>query len=388
MADRHAPAAVGSGSLADSFGVVRPYLPECLVPAANADRIDAIARVLPGALATGFGFECHLGEQPPHADFFVRVRASEVGRGVLAGTSTLDALPTSLTDEPTWAHVREFARNWADPAVVATENTDNVWLEFDVDPADEGMPLPSVFFSAYHGILSRLEDAGEAPPSAPDAYGWVTREALPLVLGRPLASATEEMVFRTLDALPRGANVFQVGVMLARASDAVRLCIVDLPAERVVEYLTGLGWAGDTEELQALVDGLATFVDRIVLDIDVADRLSGKLGFECYFTDFRQPGEEARWRTLFDHLVDEDLCRPEQREALLAYPGFVDQAQSAGVWPSHLAAAASLLGPRASSGMARVLHHVKIAYRPGEPLEAKAYLGGTHHWLVDGRVRA
>jgi hypothetical protein len=161
MADRHGPFSVGSGSLADSFEVVRPHLPECLVPAANADRIDAIARVLPGALATGFGFECHLGKQPPHADFFVRVRASEVGRGVLAGTSTLDALPTSLTDDPTWAHVREYARNWADPAVVEAENTDNVWLEFDVDPADDGMPLPSVFFSAYHGILSRFEDAGE-----------------------------------------------------------------------------------------------------------------------------------------------------------------------------------------------------------------------------------
>jgi hypothetical protein len=37
--------------------------------------------------------------------------------------------------------------------------------------------------------------------------------------------------------------------------------------------------------------------------------------------------------------------------------------------------------------MARVLHHVKIAYRSGDPLEVKAYLGATHHWLVDGRVR-
>ncbi len=387
MADRHAVSGVGSGSLADSLELVRPYLPDCLVPATNAERIEAIARVLPGALATGFGFECHLGNQPPHADFFVRVRASEVGRAVLAGTSTLDALPTSLTDEPTWAHVREFARNWADPAVVATENTDNVWLEFDVDPADDGMPHPNVFFSAYHGILSRHEDVEEPPRSAADAYGWVTREALPLVLGRPVAPATEEMVFRTLDALPAGANVFQVGVMLARASDALRLCVVDLPPDRVVDYLTGLGWTGDTEELQALVDELATLVDRIVLDIDVADRLSSKLGFECYFTDFRQPGEEPRWRALFEHLVDDDLCRPQQREALLAYPGFVHQGQSAGAWPSNLSAAAALLGPRASSGMARVLHHLKIAYRPGAPLEAKAYLGGTHHWLVDGRVR-
>ena len=26
------------------------------------------------------------------------------------------------------------------------------------------------------------------------------------------------------------------------------------------------------------------------------------------------------------------------------------------------------------------LHYVKIVYQPGEPLEAKAYLAGNHHW--------
>ena len=106
-------------------------------------------------------------------------------------------MPTSLTDEPTWAHVREFARNWADPAVVATENTDNVWLEFDVDPADEGMPLPSVFFSAYHGILSRLEDAGEDATVRARRIRMGDSRGAASACGRPLASATEEMVFRT-----------------------------------------------------------------------------------------------------------------------------------------------------------------------------------------------
>jgi hypothetical protein len=32
------------------------------------------------------------------------------------------------------------------------------------------------------------------------------------------------------------------------------------------------------------------------------------------------------------------------------------------------------------SAFVRSLHHVKIVYRPGEPLEAKAYLAGNHYW--------
>jgi hypothetical protein len=346
----------------------------------------AIAGELPGALATGFAVECHLGDRPPHADFLVRVRASEVGRRLLAGTSARDSLPARLSDEPAWAGLREFARTWADPAVDPDANTGNVWLEFDIDPGDDGVPIPSVFFSAHHGVPSRLRHQGTAR-AALDAYGWVTRESLPKVLGRELAPATEQLVFSALDALPPGANVFQIGVMLARPSDVVRLCIAELPPDRAVDYLAGLGWTGDTDELRSLVDRLAGLVDHVVPAIDVADRLSGRVGFECYFADFRQPGEEPRWRALFDHLVDANLCGPDQREALLGFPGFVPQGEAAGVWPSHLAATASLLGPRATSGMARVLHHVKIAYRPGDPLEVKAYLGATHHWLVDGRVR-
>ena len=42
---------------------------------------------------------------------------------------------------------------------------------------------------------------------------------------------------------------------------------------------------------------------------------------------------------------------------------------------------------RGRRSLARVLHHVKVAYRPGYPLEAKAYLGAVQHWLVAGAVR-
>jgi hypothetical protein len=49
-------------------------------------------------------------------------------------------------------------------------------------------------------------------------------------------------------------------------------------------------------------------------------------------------------------------------------------------WPAALRQASQLLGGRSLSTFVRSLHHVKIVYRPGEPLEAKAYLAGNHHW--------
>jgi len=369
----------GSGTVAEAVAALRPHLPECLVPAADADRITAVAALLPGALTTGFGFECHLGQPEPHADVLVRIKASEVGREVLAGTSAVDVLPVALAADPVWSRLISVARDWADPSHRFHRSVDNVWLEFDIDPDDDGMPVPGFFLGVYGGMLSRLR-SGTPERSAADAYGWLVDEALPRVLGRPLAPATEAMLVRTLDAQPTGTNVFQVGVMLSRATDAVRLCLTDLPLTAVVAYLEGLGWAGDGDELAALVDRLTGLVDRVAVDIDVADRLSGKVGLECYLPDFGQPGDEPRWRTFLDDLVDRGLCRPEQRDGLLGYPGFTPDASV-----RHVAAASSLLGGRATSGYARVLHHVKVTYAPDAPVTAKAYFGAVHHWLTAGR---
>jgi hypothetical protein len=372
----------GSGTLADAVGAVRPFLPECLVPSADADRIGAIAALLPGPLATGVGFECHLGEQPPHADFFVRIKAAEVGRDVLAGRSRSGSLPAVLAEHPVWARLSRVSRDWADPEHVLHRSIDNVWLEFDVGPADEAVPLPSVFFGAWGGISSRiLTGAG----TEEQAYGWLTQEALARMLARPLSAGTAEVLHGALDALPVGANVFQVGVMLARDTEAVRLCIVDLPTDQVSAYLAGLGWIGNTAELTALMHRLATNVDRLMLHVDVGRRVFDKIGIECYMDDYRQPGDEPRWGRFLGQLVETGICRADQREALLAYPGYARN--DFGQAPRHVAAVSFLLGSRAASGLARVLHHVKVAYRPGHPLEAKAYLGAVQHWLVAGAVQ-
>jgi hypothetical protein len=121
-------------------------------------------------------------------------------------------------------------------------------------------------------------------------------------------------------------------------------------------------------------------VDRVLLDIDVGETVSPKIGLECYFDGNRQPRREPRWGAFLNSLVLNGLCTADKRDALLAYPGYVDEHAHSVPWPSPLRRASQLLGGRSLSTFVRSLHHVKIVYRPGEQLEAKAYLAGNHHW--------
>ena len=57
------------------------------------------------------------------------------------------------------------------------------------------------------------------------------------------------------------------------------------------------------------------------------------------------------------------------------------------IWPRDLRAASALMGGRFQSVFVRWLHHVKVVYRPGQPLEAKAYLAVKHYWFQQEAVR-
>ena len=112
----------------------------------------------------------------------------------------------------------------------------------------------------------------------------------------------------------------------------------------------------------------------------MGDTVQPKIGLECYFAGNRQPRSEPRWVTFLDALVRDGLCTARKRDALLTFPGYIDENAQGVRWPSALRQASQLLGGRSLSTFVRTLHHVKLVYRPGEPLEAKAYLAADHHW--------
>ena len=351
--------------------------PALISPAAFSD-IGSVVRLLPTTLAYNtFGFECRLGEQSPRADFLVLVRASN-GQDSLAGLHPTSSLPERLMADQIWQRVQDFGLRWAEPASPLHRAVDNIWLEFDVDGPTADVPVPSVFF----GLLWNGADAsgGEARVREVEAGLATTAYALRLLSGGELPPRGLKTLAGCFHALLPHEHVFQVGLMMSRGAEAVRLCIQIGTLERAIEYLGEVGWPGSGPDLRDVLGPVAEIVDYVCLDIDAGEAVHPKVGLECYFEGNIQPSREPRWGLLLDLLVANGLCTPEKREALLEYPGYADERRATVPWPEAPRRASRLLGGRSLSTFVRSLHHVKISYQPGEPLEAKAYLAANHYW--------
>jgi hypothetical protein len=356
-----------SGALAMTLQLINPTLPSSLISAEDAGRITTLAHALPGAMTAFFGFECRLGEAAPAADFLLSVTATEGGRDILAGTNPAASLPPLLLAQPTWERLANFCQVWAEPGSPLARPVHNLWLEFDVAAQVPDISLPNCFF----GLCLR---AGEA-------RNWINETAIPLLRGESLPTSVEQKLLAAFEALPEEAYVFQIGLMLARPAEAVRVCIRNITPAQIPAYLSQLGWPGEANHLARLVAEVSRWVDRIDLDLDVGTRILPKIGLECYFNHQVQPKVEPRWQAFLDFLVDQGLCQPAKREGLLAYPGYVREKDNPGLWPPHLRAASSFLGERYEGVFFKGLHHIKIVYQPEKSLEAKAYLYIGQSWL-------
>jgi hypothetical protein len=357
---------IATGSLTDYLTLMEAHLPTALIDAAQWEEIRAIGQFFPSAITTFFGFECRLGVADAKADFLFCADAAEAGRRVLAANAYGIDLPETLFAHPVWQNLRQFSTNWESEASPLYDQVQNIWLEFDTaEQLDTVLPVPSCFFAPTPLFRSTVIE-GVHP------YGWVWQRALPLMLGRDLPSAIETMLLRCLAHLPEEAYVFQIGVMLARQSDAVRLCIRNISPQDVVPYLLHLHWSGNAEGLHGVLNDIAAFTDRVDLDIDIGDRLFPKIGLECYL--HKQPRFEDRWHTLLDWLVLQGHCSLPKRQALLEYPGYIRERTDPRLWPDSLRKLTGLLGPNYESVVFKGLHHIKLVYQDAKVHEAKAYL--------------
>lgn len=351
---------LGADSLAQYLPPVAARTPPSLVSADTFGQVERVARTLPGALSETFGFECPLGDDIPRADLLVGARSDRGWRG-------LSALARNPDPHPAVAGLRDFAAAWGDPTSPWGSTLDNVWLEFDIEGPNR--EVPSVFFGF------RPTDPAHGRPSASegDRQLTATLASVAVLRGREPAPAPAAALRRCFHACP-GAQVFQVGVMLGRATDAVRLCLRLRSFDDVPTYLGRVGWVGDVPALQATLEPLAALAEYVCLDVDVGSGVHPKVGLECYVAHARQ------WRPFLDALVARGLCTSGKHAALLAYPGRTEEEEADGAWPPALSRAARVLGERSASVCLRSLHHVKVVHHPDRPPEAKAYLAVNYRW--------
>ncbi|MCF2970436.1 2OG-Fe(II) oxygenase [Synechococcus sp. Nb3U1] len=355
--------------LSEHLQVIQPSVPVELLDAESWQGIQAIAQLLPASLTNFFGFECRLGIPEAAGDFLICLDAKEAGRNTLASAEYGASL---LQSEPIWQRIHQLGQHWQSAGSLLSERVHNIWLEFDVERSGPvSTPLPSCF-------IGSLPIYGN-PVEGDEIHHWLLNEPLTLLRGEALPTSVQATVLRCLQALPIGAYVFQVGLMLARRNDWVRLCIRDIDPDQILTYLDTIGWPGSLAGLEQLLNQLEPTVDRIDLDLDVEGSIGPKLGLECYLIG--QPARDPRWSHFLDSLVALGLCLPQKREALLRYPGYVRERHYPETWPHPLQKLSQLLGPDCESVFYRGLHHIKVVYRGEQVLEAKAYLAVSQQVL-------
>lgn len=356
-----------NNSLTDYLKVLRPKISEQLISTKNWSNINSVARFLPSGITSFFGFECRLGIKEARADFLICADTNGAGRQILANNDNyLIKLPELLLSDPIWNNIHKFSKDWNRETSPLYERVNNVWLEFDVDRAVTDIPLPSCFFGP-EPIHSTSSSSNLSHPQR-----WITQNALKLLIDRDISPQVESQLFKCIDLLPSEAFVFQIGVMLSRKSDLIRICLRNITPQEILEYLRKIDWKGSFEQLELLLNQISDLTQRIDLDIDVGENVKSKIGLECYLN--RQPKFEPRWKNFLDYLVEKQLCLSEKRDSLLAYPGYIRQKDYRDLWPGNLLKLSQILGTEYERIFFTGLHHIKITYQESKILEAKGYL--------------
>jgi len=333
-----------------------------LVPLDNLKEILSIARYFPGNITSFLGFECRLGTSDSRVDWAFAISSVERDRFVFANLLNNGYMPDQFMQQDAWRRINDFVNAWINPDSFLRHNINCFWLEFDMPECLPDVPVPSIFFGPGKPANGRASDLSN--------YEWIINTALPILKGRRLKKTVEYKIRECLEALPENASLFQVGMMLSRSNDVIRLCVNHMNPEQIISYLNTIGWRDETGEFIRLMKELEDKADRFVLGFDVTEEgIGSRIGVELSFSSDDFP-YATRWKRLLDYLVDKGWCLPEKREALLNYQD--SEVFSGGVM-KPLTSASRCLDDLINSKIVRYINHVKIVYEPGERVEAKAY---------------
>jgi len=330
---------VEQGSLAAAFDQITPLPPPLLMSATSFDHSRRVGALFPLDAVQFFGFECRLGEGAAQSTDCA-LNLSAKGARLLAA----DAIGSGTA---AWQRIGRFYRRWQQSHADPFADAASTWLEFDAGEAD---PAPNLLFGYWP------DETQTARP-----WDWMQRTLFPELFGGAYGPALHDSLDRAFRACPPGTGDFQIGVMLSRPIQAVRLCIFDLPLGALPAYLDAIGWAGDRAALDHWMTALAPHCDFIGLHFDVAAHVFPHIGIEPNFRSgswSRQPHREGRWAGIWQALSDGGVLAPAKHAALLGWTGHQ---------PVVLDGVPRLL--------LRGLSHVKLVLAADGRAQAKGYFG-------------
>lgn len=334
-------------SIEDYLKVITPHLHPDLVSPDVLSHIQELEPIL--SSLTENIFECRLGTDSTQVDFSFYL------------PPLTKTLPESFLTSPIWCAFQDFYNEWIEPTSNLHQKIQAVGMEFDLDKSLSSVPIPCIFLE-----LNR-ETTYPFPKLVSETLG---------LINYPLSPLIESNLQLCADFLPDEAKFAHFAVMLSRPGLGVRVNIINIPPDQLVDYLQKIGWNQPTQPLDDLVSRLSASFDYLVLAFDVGETIYSRIGLECYFQ--KQPRYEPRWQLVLDNLVEFGLCTPVKRDALLNWSGIdkkKHQQEGNLSWES-------VFLKSIYSVYWRTINHLKFVYQPGCPLEVKGYLVSGHRWLA------
>jgi hypothetical protein len=308
--------------------------------------IKALGPLLPDGITYGLGFETRLTDPSGDVDLILRPLAPG-GLQIIAGLETRQSFPGFFVEDRNWQSLRDLCSDWAIPGSQLHNHIFCLWIEIDSEQLKQAAPSPSLVFVQLQRTSSH-----------PELYEPAAQAMHMSLKGCALPPAITENLVRCIKLMPEKALMTLFGLAIARPSDAFRVVVGEVEPDQIPDYVSSAGWKGNSKFLESVIFSLIGYADRHSINFDLDEHGIGKIGIEFGIPQEHLATSDPRWPSLLDFLVSQGWCRPEKRDALLA-------------WPKNLA----LSNHPKPILLRRFISHVKLGFEAGRRVTAKAYVG-------------
>jgi hypothetical protein len=323
-------------------------MPRELVSEEALATVSEVAHLLP-RMSGGISLECRLEEGASQVDFMACGMLSDGSAQALAD---MLASAGERLRGPLWDGVRAFSREWLDARSLLAR-VPFLWLEYDLPRPLGGVPQPFAFLCVEPEFLKPPGRALEHR-KAVDAALQLASRGLEVLRGRPMAPALARTVAGCFELLPEGGVAEHVAPLDCRGRDAVRL-VMGVPRSQLAEYVERIGWPGPRAQVEELARTWLSPLSFAEVNVDAGPvGLGPTIGFSLPLPD--EPRKS--WASdVLQRMVEQKLCTPAKRDAVLDWSGSDRVILEGYRWPSKLCRTIGL----------------KLVCRPNEPLCVKAY---------------
>ncbi|MCF8011129.1 MAG: hypothetical protein K9L17_06630 [Clostridiales bacterium] len=283
--------------------------------------------------------ETYLDRDEQQADFSFCIRALE--RDFLV-RAFKDLRFQYLAGDEVWGRVINFVNCWSAKNTLEHKHVNNIWFEMDFAEYEKDIPQPCLFFDASQVKNSRVSNE------------WLF-ETLKKLLDSNLVDSLRDEIKNVIRNLPPGTGLFQVGTMLARTEDRVRIFTHQLTREQITGYLKNIGWPGDSRKINNVFNFIDNYSDgNYIVDFDVTrEGISEKSGINFGLKN------NKNLSFFLEELAKHNLCNDLKKRGVLSWKG----------------SSCRFLGQDyGQTALLKNISHFKVAYLPGEGIRIKAYL--------------